>query len=466
MDTTHLSGGVILELWVLLGLVALNALFAGAEIAVVALRPTRVRTLVAERRAGAEALARLQESPERFLATVQIGITVVSSSAGAFGGQILVGRLENILVRWSFMRPYAGEIAFGLVVGGLSYLSLVLGELVPKSLALRKSESYALWMARPLFLLSRFSRPLVWLLTTTSNLILRFFGDHTSFSETRISREEVQQLVQEATQVGELDPRVGDIATRALNFGDLSAADVMIPRPQIVALDVSSSYDEVHQRISSTPHSRFPIYAETVDEVIGYIASKDALALRSARDFDLRKIMREVPYFPETMRAVDILQELQRERKHLGIVVDERGCTSGLLTTEDLVEELVGELFAEGEEPTMPLIQKELHDAFLVPGAMSVREMNRELDLDLPTGDQWSTLAGLFIALAGHLPQPGESIWTENGIRLDAVEVNVRRIALLRVHRPNPKKMEASGASIHDASRALLVENKNHSLSR
>lgn len=460
-------GGIILELWVLLGLVALNALFAGAEIAVVTLRPTRVRALVAEKRAGAEALARLRESPERFLATVQIGITVVSSSAGAFGGQVLVGRLHHILSRLPLAGSYADEIAFGLVVGALSYLSLVLGELVPKSLALRKSEIYALWMAQPLHLLARFCRPLVWLLTASSNLILRFFGDHTSFSETRVSREEVQQLLQEATRVGELDPRVGDIATRALGFGDLSAADVMIPRPQIIALDISSPYPEARERISSTPHSRFPIYAQTIDNILGYVASKDALSMRDIPDFNLQHIMRDVPFFPETMRAVDVLQSLQRARKHLGIVVDERGCTAGLLTTEDLVEELVGELFAEGDNPQQPAIRDESNGVFLVPGNISVREMNRTLELNLPVSEQWSTLAGLFIGIAGHLPQQGESLITHNGIRLDAVEVNARRVQMIRVHRPGlEKKAEATEASTPENTNKRSPDIARQSLSR
>lgn len=407
---------------------------AGAEIAIVALRKTRIQQLVAEGRRGARAVARLRDNPERFLATVQVGITVIGAAAGAFGGQTLVDRLEPWLRRVPWLTAWAEELSFALVVGFVSYLTIVLGELVPKSLALRSSEAYALLTARPLSGIASLARPAVWFLTVSSNAVLRLFGDRTSFTEARVSAEELHQILGEATKAGSLDPRVSAIASRAIEFGDLTAADVMIPRNQIVALEKSAKAEDVLALVAKKAHSRIPVYDGQIDNIIGYFAIKDALA-RGMRDEPVRvdEILRPVPFVPDTMRAVDVLQDLQRRRAHLAIVVDERGGVSGLLTTEDLVEELVGEIFGEEEEPPAPPIRREPDGAAVIQGATPVRDVNRELGLELPEGELWTTVAGLFLAVAGHLPVKGERVVVDGGVELEAADVTARRVRLIRI---------------------------------
>lgn len=419
---------------VILALVLVNGVLAGAEIAIVALRRTRVQQLVSEGKRGARAIAGLRDNPERFLATVQVGITVIGAAAGAFGGQTLVARLEPYVRQVSWLAIWAEEIAFVLVVGLVSYLSLVLGELVPKSLALRKSETYALLVARPLSGVASLARPVVWFLTTSSNAVLRLFGDRTSFTEVRVSPEELQQILGEASKTGTLDPRVSAIASRAIEFGDLTAADVMVPRNQIVALEKSASPDDVLSVVTKRTHSRLPVYDGQIDNVIGYIAAKDALAKSLApQALRLDEIVRPVPFVPDTMRAVDVLQDLQRRHAHLAIVVDERGGVSGLLTTEDLVEELVGEIFGEEEEVPAPPISRDVDGAAVVLGTTPVRDVNRELGIDLPEGELWTTIAGLFLAVAGHMPTRGERVVVDGGTELEAADVTARRVRFVRI---------------------------------
>ncbi len=213
----------------------MNGLFSGAEIAVVALRKSRLSQLVEAGGGAARAVERLRAEPERFLATVQIGITVVGATAAAFGGATLAGELAALLAPLPILGPYAPELALGAVVSAISALSIVLGELVPKSLALRAAERYALLAGRPLLAISQAARPVVWLLTRASNLVLRPFGDRTTFTESRVSAEELEALVDEAGQLGALDQPTAEIASRALAFRDLTAADVLVPRSRIVA---------------------------------------------------------------------------------------------------------------------------------------------------------------------------------------------------------------------------------------
>jgi len=266
------------ELLVILALVIANGLFAGAEIAVLSVRKTRLHELTRRRDRRAMAVSALRDQPERFLGTVQIGITVVTSAAAAFGGASLARDLAPVLERLGFGH-YADEVAFGVVIAGVSFLSLVLGELVPKSLALRYSDGYAFLVGRPLLALARLARPVVWLLTGCSNLVLRLFGDRTTFTETRLSRDELQQLVEEAARVGSVDPHASEIASRALGFGEVAVAEIMVPRTRVVALRRGAPLAELRQVILEEGHSRMPVFDGTLDRVVGYVVARDVLAL-------------------------------------------------------------------------------------------------------------------------------------------------------------------------------------------
>jgi putative hemolysin len=416
---------------------------AGAEIAVVALRKTRIRELVEAGSGSARAVQALREQPERFLATVQIGITVVGATAGAFGGATFAEDLEPLVERVPALAPHAREISIGLVVSLVSYLSLVLGELVPKSLALKASERYALLIGRPLVWLSNAARPFVWFLTLSSNAVLRLFGDRTSFMEGRLSAEELQDLVGEATRAGTVHPDAAEIASRALEFQELTAADVMVPRHQVVALPRNASSEEIRALLLEKSHSRFPVYEGDVDHVVGYIHLKDVLALAwEEKLFVLEDLLRPPHFVPDSKQAVELLAEMRRQRLPLVMVVDERGSMAGIVTLEDLVEELVGEIFSEHAHQAPERFRREPDGSVVVLGNVPVRDVNRELGFELPDDGDWATLAGLCLSLAGRIPKVGDQLRTANGYRLEVVDATPRRVRSVRVHPPAPASSE------------------------
>jgi len=415
---------------IVLAFLVANGLFAGAEIAILSVRKTRLREFIRRRDRRALAVKRLRDEPERFLATVQICITTAGTAAAAFGG----ARLEHSLAG-KFVEVGLGHgMALFTVIVMIVFLELVVGELVPKSLALRYSDRYSFFTARPLLFLASVMRPLVWFLTLVSNLVLRFFGDKTTFSEARLSRDELQQLVEEAAKTGSVDPRASEIASRALGFGEVTVAEVMVPRNRVVALRRGAPPDEVQRVILEQGHSRMPVYDGTIDNIIGYVVARDVLALAWEQGLIvLEDILRPPHKVPETTRALDLLREMQRRRTQMAVVVDDQGGVSGLVTTEDLIEELVGDIMSEDDVPEQ-FFTREPAGTILVQGWASVRKVNRDLHLDLPVGKDQTTIAGLCMALAEAIPQAGERLTTDNGTVLEVIEASPRRVRRVRIH--------------------------------
>lgn len=422
-------------------LVLLNGVLAGAEIAIVSIRKTRLLELVERGATWARAAQALRDNPERFLATVQVGITVIGTAAGAFGGSTLAVHLVPLFQAVPWLRPYAEETAVGLVVVSISYLTIVVGELVPKSLAMRIPELYGRLVAAPLWGLSRISSPAVRLLASSSNLVLRVFGDHTSFTEARLSSEEIRHLVEDAAKVGSIHPGTGSIAARALEFGDLSVMDVMVPRHRVTSVPQGATLAEVRDQFDRTPFSRLPVHGRTSDEMVGYLAAKDLLRQQGGTRGEPRgalDLLRPAIFVPESARAIHLLRRLQKERQQMAFVVDEQGAFSGLVTMEDLLEELVGEIFSEFRDEKVHPIQWGGDGTTLVPGPTPIRELNRALELDLQDGPSWTTLGGLCLSLAGHIPLPGESFELSPGLRADIVDTHGPRILTVRLSRVPP----------------------------
>lgn len=418
------------ELLILLALVAANGLFAGAEIAVL----TAAKSKVQQRRdRRGLAVAELRENPERFLATVQIGITVVSVAAGTYGGARIANDVAPYLV--PMLGTHAHQAALAIVIVVITFLSLVLGELVPKSLALRYP-GYAFWVGRPLLWLAGFMRPLVWVLTMCSNLVLKLFGDKTSFTETRLSREELRELVHEAAKSGSIDPQGSEIAARALEFGDVQVAEVMVRRDRIVALSRDASPEEVQRLLLEEGRSRMPVYDGELDRVIGYVVARDVLALVWESELiALPDIVRPIVYVPLTARISAVLRELQAKRIQIAVVVDEHGGTAGLVTIDDLIEELVGDIFGERDLPEQA-VQIEPDGSALVPGWFPTRKINGWLHTALPIGRDSATIAGLCIALALVVPSVGAQLKAKDGTVLEVVEASPRRVRTVRVRPP------------------------------
>jgi putative hemolysin len=424
-----------IEALVILALVLANGMFAGAEIAIISVRKTRMHELVQSGSRRARAVQALRREPERFLATVQIGITVIGATASAFGGASLAGHLAEALRRLG-IGASADKLSLVIVVVLISYFSLVLGELVPKSLGMRWSERYALLAGVPLGLLSRAARPLVWLLTASSNVVLRFFGDKTSFTEARLSTEELRQLVDEAAEGGIVDPRAGEIAARALSAEAIPVAAAMVPRTRMTALSVDASQAQVLATLAKSEHARYPVYGTSTDDILGYVASRDLLlSLASGKAFDLRASMRPAHFVVETMRAIDALAEMQASHAPFAIVSDEHGGVAGLVTAEDLVEEFVGEISSEHEEKVRR-IRRYRDGSAVVDGDASLHDVDRELEVKLASGDE-VTVAGLILAMTGQLPARGAVLRAPDGTRLEVLHVARQRIARVRVTPPD-----------------------------
>lgn len=419
-----------MDIMIVVAFMVANGVFAGSEIAVLSVRSTRLREYIRRRDKRALAVKKLRDDPERFLATVQICITTVGTAASVYGGATLEPYLEQQLSRVGL-----GHVtSLILVVAMIVYVELIIGELVPKSLALRASARYSFLISRPLVFLSQILRPVVWALTASSNLVLRFFGDKTTFTETRLSRDELQQLVEEAAKTGSLDPRASEIASRALGFGEVTVAEVMVPRNRVVALRRGAPPDEIQRVILEEGHSRMPVYDTSIDNIIGYVVARDVLALSWEKGLVvLEDILRPPHKVPENTRALDLLRELQRRRTQMAVVVDDNGGLSGLVTAEDLIEELVGDIMSE-DDVVEHYFVREPSGTILVQGWAAVRKVNRDLYLDLPVGKDRTTIAGLCMSLAQAIPQAGEKLTTDNGTVLEVVEASPRRVRRVRIH--------------------------------
>ncbi len=429
--------GMLFELFVILALVLVNGLFAGAEIAVVGVDRMRLSQLVEAAGTRARALAALRAGPERFFATVQIGITVVGATAGAFGGATFARDLTPVLA--PFVGGYAEEVALGAVVVLISFLSLVGGELVPKSLALRSPEPYALLVAPVLLWLSSAARPLVWVLTASSNAVLKRFGDSTSFSESRLSPEELRTLVEEAAESGTLDPRVGEIASRALDFAKLTAGHVMIPRTRVVGIERRASTEQIRNIVLEHAHSRLPVYDTDLDVVVGYVLYKDLLPLAWAgRLLVLEDLIRPAYVVDESMEASQLLHEMRARHVQLAVVLAAEGGTAGIVTFDDLVEELVGDVFGELHRTAPDSMKPAADGSIVVLAEVPTRDLNRSFDLALPEGEGWSTLGGLCLREAGRVPLPGECLTLEDGTQLFIEEASERAVERVRVVPPKP----------------------------
>lgn len=434
------------EVLVIVALSLLNGFFSAAEIALLSVRRTRLEELANEGHRGARAALALRSMPESFLATVQVGITVVGATAGAFGGARLEAPLTRLLER-AGLGALAEEVALGLVVALISLLSIVLGELVPKSVALRASERVSTSVARPLLALAWLARPLVWLLTSISNLLLRPFGDQATFTESRLSPDELQQLVEESATAGALSPTAGDIASRAIDLAQLPVNSLLVPRAHVVSVRRGITAEAAWQLLKQQPHSRYPVVERDLDDVEGYVLARELIVqLMERREVDLPAITREVPFFAERTAAVEVLRTLQRKRTALAVVVDEQGMASGIVTIGDITEELLGEVLEEHEKPE-DVVLVESPGVALVRGDTPVHEMNRALGLELPISSDYTTVAGLLIHQAGKILRTGEQLELSPEVVIEVVEATPRQIKRVRVRTAAPAAGDGAPAS-------------------
>jgi putative hemolysin len=428
----------VVELLILVLLVLAGGVLAGAEMAVVTARRGRLEQLASDGSHRARAAMRLRANPERFLASVQVGITLLGALAGAFGGTTFAVQVEP-LCRWLGLGDASPQAALLLVVLAVTYLSVVFGELVPKSLALRFADRYALAIARPMVLFGWLARPVAWVLTVSSNLVLRLFGDRTNFLEAKLTREDLGHLVEQASTGGGIDVGTGQLMARALEFARLRVQDVMVPRRFVQAVPADAGPAQLRAAMLDAGRRRVPVYEGSIDNVVGYVLREDVTAcLWDGREPNLADLRREPFFVPEVMPAERALREMQQRQVHLAIVVEEHGGTAGLVTLEDLVEELVGEIFHERDKTPPKPIERAPDGSWLLLGTVTLRDVWRELDIELLERGEGRTIGGLLVALAGdRVPAAGERFEAAPGVELEVVEASLRRVRSARLRRKN-----------------------------
>jgi len=418
-------------------LILFNGFFSGSEIAVISMRKSRVQQLLDEGNKSAKYIDYLQTSSDKFLATVQIGVTVVGSLASAVGGATIVQGLKLLLGRvpLSYISKASEPIAIGVVVVGISYLSLVLGELVPKSLALKYTERFALIVARPVYWLSKAAHVFVGILTTSSNLILKPFRDKTSFAEPHISEEEIEYMLEEGAKVGLFEATEKELIQSVFEFTDTVVKEIMVPRPNIVAIDVDSTQSEIIRVVTEEGYSRLPVYKGTVDHIVGVIYAKDIINLLEYGNLIiLHDIIRPAYFVPGTKKISQLMREFQKRKIHMAVVVDEFGGTEGIVTMEDILEEIVGEIHDEYDE-----VEKEYEvssdGSLLVDALMRVDDFNIRFDAGLPKEGDYETVGGFLNVTAGHIPELGEEIKYDNMVFV-VTQKDEHRVQRVKVKRP------------------------------
>lgn len=423
---------VTLEIVVILIMIALNGFFAMSEFAVISTRRSRIAQLVAEGDERAKLIEQFQQDPHRLLAVVQIGMTLTGATASTLGGIIAVDNLRPWLqtIQLPLIRNAAEPIAASSMVLLLSYLILVLGELAPKALGLQYADSIALRFARPLHLMSRITSLAVAFLTLSSKAVVRLLGLRTS-QETFVTREEVQHIVAEGQESGVFSEAEHEYIRNIFEFTHTCVREVMVPRTRMVAIEIDTDRDQLVQIVLEAQYSRYPVYRGTIEEIVGVVHGKDLLArLVQGGQVRLQDVLRPPVFVPEGKKVNDLLKEMQRTRNHMALVVDEYGGLAGLVTTEDLLEELVGEIEDEHDAGEPGMIQLLPDGSRLVDGLLPVFDLQELLHVKLDDDLPYDTVAGLVLHELGHLPEQGEAVVWQR-VRMICEEVT--RTAVLRV---------------------------------
>jgi putative hemolysin len=433
---------VAIEILFILLLLIANGLFAMSEFALVSSRKTRLQRR-AETDAGARVALELANAPDRFLSTVQIGITLIGILAGAFGGATISEHLADRLNRIPSLAPYSGAISLVVVVMTITYLSLVVGELVPKRLALNAPERIASRIAKPMRFLSRLTSPAVHALSASSSLLLRLLRARPT-EEPPITEEEVKIMIDVGAEAGVFEEAEHELVDNIFRLADQKIPQLMTPRLDVFWLDVDSTPEEIRRRIISSPYSRMPVCQGTLDNIIGVVKARDLLAIVLAGEpLDLRAATRAPLYVPETRTALQLLELFKQSATHIAMVVDEHGALEGLVTMNDVLEAIVGEMPAHPRRGESLAVQRE-DGSWLLDGRMPISDFKELFSIErLPREMEggYHTLAGFIMTQLGRLPAASDYfVW--NNLRIEVVDMDRRRIDKVLVSGGEPDTVE------------------------
>jgi putative hemolysin len=437
---------ILNEVFLIAILILLNGFLAGTEIAVVTARRSRIKQMVESGKRNARIFLRLKEEPDRFLATIQIGITTVSVLASAVGGAAAIKVIKPALkmVPLKAISVAAEPLAIGIVVVLITYFSVIFGELVPKSIALRHPESIGLWAARTIDTFSMVTAVFVKILTFSTDLVLRPFGGKAFTERAHVTEEEVKMLIREGGKHGVFEPAEARILQSVFEFTDTSVREVMVPDTQMVAIHINMTPQAVASLVEEEQYSRYPVYGKELNDIRGILYAKDFLTtLAKTGEVDIRKIIKPPFLIPETMKISLLLREMQRKRIHMALVVDEYGGISGLVTIEDLIEEIVGEIRDEYDTES-PVVQ--LSDGtLLIDASIHMRDLREDHHVSLPESPEYETLGGFLMTSLQKIPQTGDVVEVE-GKRIRILEMLGQRISKVKLEKIPERNDSVTGA--------------------
>jgi CBS domain containing-hemolysin-like protein len=427
----------ITKILVVLLLVLANAFFVAVEFALVSVRRARIETLAASGNGRARSVLRALDQLDAMLSASQFGITVASLALGAVGESTIAHLVEPVLLKFipaGMSTLIAHSVAIAIALAVITYLHLVLGEYAPKAFAIEKAEAISMATARGMDLFYRAFKPFIWLINISGIKFLRLFGvDFRPGHHTAYTEEEIRHLINLSHQSGHLEQDEKELIHNVFEFADLTAREIMVPRTEVVAIEQRAGFEEVAHQFQHSGYSRLPVYSEQFDNIVGVLHSKDVMPfLLKADNFHLKKILRQPVFIPDTARLSDVLQHLQRSSVHMAIVVDEHSGVEGILTLEDILEEIVGEIQDEHDEALISKLRERSEGVFSIDARMSVREANRKYDLNLPESDDYTTVAGFLISRAGKLLDHGDTV-DHNGTRFTVERVTGRRIIQVKM---------------------------------
>ncbi|MEK7688799.1 MAG: hemolysin family protein [Deltaproteobacteria bacterium] len=441
-----MSEGIWLEAIVILILIFANGFFSGSEIAIISARRSKLEELSKKGMHSADIVNRLKSDPDRLLATVQIGITIIGSLASVIGGVAAIETLKPLLLSiplWPF-REFAEPISVGIVVIVISYVTLIFGELIPKSLALRYAEELACVSAGPVDFLSRISYGFVKLLTISTNLVLRVFGAKGLEKRAFVSEEEIKYFIKEGKQQGIFEETEEALIHGVFEFADMTVKDIMVPKHKFNAIGIDTPSEQVLKFIIESGFSRYPVYQDVKENIIGILYNKDVFkVMEEKRPLALRELIRPPYFVPDTAMISRLLRELQRRRVHMAVVVNEHGEVDGLVTIEDILEEIVGEIEDEYDIEKGGLVERLKDGAMVIDASAQLRDLT-DVGLPFESTEEFNTLAGFMYSKLQKIPRGGEFIFYK-GYRFTVVDVDGRRIVKVKAEKVLEEAREQHG---------------------
>ncbi len=421
-----------MEILIILFLIILNGVFSMSEIALISARKNRLETAAKKGSANAKAALDLANSPNEFLSTVQIGITLIGILTGIYSGDKITTNVQNFVASFESLKPYANTIAVGIVVVTLTFFSLVLGELLPKRIGLNYPESIAKSVAVPMKIVSKVTMPFIWLLTTSTDFLLKILKIRPT-ADGKVTEEEIKAIIKEGTEDGEIQEIEHDIVERVFHIGDRKVNSLMTHRNSIVYLSFENSVQEIKDKALNELHSVYPVCADNLDDVEGVVLLKDLFAsFENGKDFDLKKITKEPVYFIEHTSAYKALENFKKSKVHYALVTDEHGVFQGIITLNDILEALVGDA-ADFYEDEFKIIARE-DGSWLVDGHYSLHDFLTYFDMDDLIGDyDVTTVSGLIVTELGIIPKQGQKlVWNKlefevidmDGVKIDKVLIS------------------------------------------